>query len=106
MARLSSCYSLDHGRWWLQQPLNSKRYRAAASLSPLGLMVTGGWSDRRLSSTEVLSPTGWIPGPALPEPVSSHCQISIGSVVIIIGIIQSALYSIHTYAHIYRWLYW
>ena len=71
----------------MQQPLNTKRVYAAASLSPLGLMVTGGWSQ---SSTEVLTPTGWIPGPALPEPVSGHCQLSIGSLVIIIGIIQPA----------------
>lgn len=84
---LSSCYSLHHGSWWLQQPLSSNRRYAAASLSPLGLMVTGGWDGvSRLSTTEVLSPTkGWMPGPDLPEPVYKHCQISIGSVVIIIG---------------------
>ena len=48
-----------------------------------GLLVTGGVGVG--VSTEVLSGSTWQAGPPLKEAVNGHCQVSIGSVVYIIG---------------------
>ena len=84
---ISKCYSLDHGRWWLQQPLITGRYIAGASMSPAGILVTGGEdaSGTPLSSTEVLTGEGWVAGPDMPVAVAEHCQVSVGSRVYVAG---------------------
>ena len=89
---ISKCYSLDHGRWWLQQPLITRRYYAAASMSPAGILVTGGVdaSGTLLSSTEVLTGEGWVAGPDIPVAVWRHCQVSVGSRVYVSGRVGGA----------------
>ena len=89
----SSCYKLTGGAWVQQASLATARWASAASMSGDGLLVTGGWGGSYLSSTEVLSGSTWQAGPPLKEAVNGHCQVSIGSVVYIIG--RSVL-SIHT----------
>jgi hypothetical protein len=50
-------------------------------------MVTGGRdaTDTILSSTEILTADGWVAGPALPVPLSSHCQVTLGEKTIVAG---------------------
>ena len=52
-----------------------------------GWMVTGGYdgTTTRLSSTEILTADGWVPGPPLPEPLSDHCQVTLGEKTIVAG---------------------
>ena len=61
-----------------------------------GWMVTAGvdWVDATntiLSSTEVLTADGWVPGPPLPEPLSSHCQVTLGEKTIVAGMALAGL---------------
>ena len=67
--------------------MTTERAYAAASLSPTGVLVSGGMDNTltRLSTTEVLTPEGWIVGPSLPIAVAGHCQVTVGSTVILAG---------------------
>ena len=81
------CYQLEHGQWWQQLPLLSARDAAAGSMTRRGWLVTGGWSAdyTRLSSTEVLTPEGWVAGPTMELAVSRHCQVTVGDTVYLAG---------------------
>ena len=52
-----------------------------------GWLVTGGYAGgkTRLSSTEVLTPEGWVAGPAMELGVSGHCQVTVGDTVYLAG---------------------
>ena len=81
-----SCYMLINGAWVQQASLTTARHRSATSMSSDGLFVTGGFDGSSiLSSTEVFSGSTWQAGPPLKEAVNGHCQVTIGSVVYIIG---------------------
>ena len=84
---VSKCYLLAQGTWHLHHSLTTGRYAAAASMTGVGWMVSGGKdaAGTRLSSTEVLTAEGWVPGPPLPEPLSGHCQVTLGDTVIVAG---------------------
>jgi hypothetical protein len=49
--------------------------------------VSGGMDNNGtiLSSTEILTADGWVPGPPLPEPLNSHCQITINGQILVAG---------------------
>ena len=68
-----------HGMW----------YAAISTWPGHGLLVTGGTNrDGVLTSTAYLSTSGqWTRGPELPEKITSHCQVTVGSDIIIAGII-------------------
>jgi hypothetical protein len=87
--------------------MTTERYLAAASLSPGGLLVTGGLdaTNTRLSSTEVLTPDGWVAGPSLPVAVTYHCQVSVGDTVYVSGMSGYQVCYI-IIINIYRWLHW
>ena len=94
---LSACYSLTGtpmtGDFWRQEAgMLEKRGGIASSIWPgHGLLVTGGWNGNYLSSTEYLSASGqwwtrqWTHGPILPVAMSSHCQVTAASDVIVTG---------------------
>ena len=73
---MARCYSLDNGGWWLQQSLLTERYFAAASLSPAGVLISGGalGTGSALSTTEILANEGWKAGPSMPMAVYDHCH--------------------------------
>ena len=101
----SACYSLTGGGWKEEAGMLEKRESAASSIWPgHGLLVTGGYNLNRneqigesLSSTEYLSSSRqWTPGPALPDLMLGHCQVTAGSDVIIAGNIN------HKYQYVYK----
>ena len=79
--------------------MQEKRSVAAASMTTDGLLVTGGnsgskWTKRsRLASTEYFSSGQWVSGPDLPLAVGGHCQVTVGSAVIVTGRFTSAFLS-------------
>ena len=82
---------MDNGRWWLQQPLVTGRVLAGASMSPAGLLLTGGWAPGTfLSSTEVLKPDGWEAGPDMLVGLNDHCQVTVGSRLYVAGRAEGA----------------
>ena len=89
----SKCYQLDHGRWWI--PLTTGRAWAAGSMTREGWLVTGGMSadGTILSTTEVLTPEGWIRGPPMPVAVYDHCQVTVGDRVYVAGTLVTGVYS-------------
>ena len=60
---------------------------AAASQSPGGLLVTGGRSTRSdyAATTQTFAGGRWTQGTAMPVRVKEHCQVYVGSSVIIAG---------------------
>ena len=81
----SSCHSLVGGVWTSQPRMQKKIYAAAASMTDDGLLVTGGWDGSYHSSTEYFSSGQWVSGPALPVTMYNHCQVTVGTVVIVTG---------------------
>ena len=51
------------------------------------MMVTGGWAVEKptLSSTEILTADGWVPGPPLPESMACHCQVTFRGKIYVTG---------------------
>jgi len=83
---LSSCYSLQDIGWSKEADNDLARSGAAASMTPGGLMVTGGYGKGGyLSSTEIFKENVWVTGPSLPVGVEGHCQVQIGDHVIVVG---------------------
>ena len=70
------------------------RYGAESSTSPRGLFLTGGRTDVKnrtlpyLNTSEILVDGIWEPGPDLPSPLFSHCQVTVGQTIYIAGIYQ------------------
>ena len=81
------------------------RFAAGASSGPRGFFITGGYTKTGLtSSTEVLTHNGWEAGPDLPLSLASHCQVSVGSKVIIAGWWVAILCLALTVGIDYRWV--
>jgi len=82
---LSSCHSLHEGVWSPEPDMREKRGWAAASTTPSGMLVTGGWDGfGYLSSTELYNGE-WLAGPDLPRPLNGHCQVTVGTAVVVTG---------------------
>merc|ERR1712179_390120 len=84
------CYTLSEGIWveGVTPRMLKIRPGAASSWTQKGLFVTGGRYTEDLihSSTEHLTVGGgWEYGPRLPHNLASHCQVSAGSDVYILG---------------------
>ena len=66
--------------------MKHKRYKAAASMTRQGMMVTGGYDgDNWLSSTEIFNGRSWNLGPEMPVNMTWHCQVTAGDDVIVAG---------------------
>jgi hypothetical protein len=62
-----------------------KRNTAAASMTPAGMMVTGGWDGNdQLATTEYYSGQ-WVRGPDMPVAMFGHCQVTVDTSVIVTG---------------------
>jgi hypothetical protein len=90
----------------VQQPIITERAGAGASMSPAGIIITGGddASYTTLSSTEVMTGEGWVAGPDMPVAVRRHCQVTVGSRVYVAG--RTGVLSIISIniINMYRWL--
>ena len=76
--------------------LSESRKRAGSSMFRGNWFVTGGtYGNTQFSSTEVFSGGAWIPGPSMDQGTfwsssgltgtGGHCQVTVGSEVIIAG---------------------
>ena len=61
------------------------RQNAGGSRWKKGWLVTGGWSDRRLISSEIFEDGVWASSLDLPAPNEGHCQVKIGTKLVIAG---------------------
>jgi len=82
---LSTCHSLHEGVWSPEPDMREKRAWAAGSPTLTGMLVTGGWDGYGyLSSTELYNGE-WLAGPDLPRPLNGHCQLTVGTSVVVTG---------------------
>ena len=84
------CFQLKKGDWHQNASMLQPRVGPASSnYGRYQWMVTGGslTNGTVLDSTEIYNDTSdnWTQGPALPWPLSDHCQVQIGREVIITG---------------------
>jgi len=74
---------------WVETTTGLNRAEAAASSLDGSLIITGGWDptiNNRLGSTMIYTEdAGWEDFTPIPSPTSSHCQISVGDTVYIVG---------------------
>jgi hypothetical protein len=80
----SDCYHHNKASnsWTFLTNMTTKRYVSASVPVNGKLLVLGGWGvDKRLATTEYISPFGDAsqPGPDLPAPRSQHCAISLSN---------------------------
>lgn len=63
-----------------------KRSSAAASMTPAGMIVTGGRDDNgdTQATTEYYSGQ-WVRGPDMPVAIAGHCQVTVDTSVIVTG---------------------
>ena len=79
-----ACYSLQYGEWIEQKSMKARRsFAAASSVQDGSLVVTGGnWGP---PSVETFKNGDWQEGPGLPVDTKQHCQVTLGTTVIITG---------------------
>ena len=84
---ISDCYTMDKGEWQQTKDnlITARRWHGSSNIGN-AILITGGWNNGRLASTEIMHPDGKItPGPDLPQARSGHCQISYEETTFILG---------------------
>ena len=90
----SICHTLSATGWVKTASLVGPATWAAASQSPTGLMVTGGNSGSRLSTTQIFDGETFTLGTDIPVKTAAHCQVYTGTAVYIVGMcINCILYN-------------